>query len=36
MKPIFIYRYERKMQKESQRFFKLYQEKGREIEKEFV
>jgi len=35
MKPIFIYRYERGMQKQSKEFFKLFLKKGDEIEAEF-
>ena len=35
MKPIFIYKYERNMQKKSKEFFELFMKQGNEIEKEF-
>ena len=35
MKPIFIYKYERNMQKQSKEFFELFMKQGKEIEKEF-
>jgi NhaP-type Na+/H+ or K+/H+ antiporter len=35
MKPIFIYKYERNMQKKSKEFFNLFMKQGNEIEKEF-
>ena len=36
MKPIFIYRYERHMQKKSKEFFRLFMKQGEEIENEFT
>lgn len=35
MKPIFIYKYEKDMQKKSQEFFELFMKNGEEIEKDF-
>ena len=35
MKPIFIYKYERNMQRKSKEFFNLFMKQGNEIEKEF-
>ena len=35
MKPIFIYKYEKNMQKKSKEFFNLFMKQGNEIEKEF-
>lgn len=36
MKPLFIYRYERKQQKKSQEFFRLFQQGGDEIERDYA
>lgn len=36
MKPIFIYKYEKNMQKKSKEFFNLFMKEGNEIEKEFT
>jgi transposase len=36
MKPVFIYRYERKMQKKSKEFFRVMMKQGEEIENEFT
>lgn len=36
MKPLFIYNYERKQQKKSQEFFRLFQAGGDEIEKDYA
>ena len=36
MKPIFIYKYEREMQKKSKQFFKIYLKEGENIEHDFV
>ena len=35
MKPIFIYKYEKNMQKRSKEFFDLFMKQGNEIESEF-
>jgi hypothetical protein len=35
MKPIFIYKYEKNMQKKSKEFFNLFMKQGNEIEMEF-
>jgi hypothetical protein len=36
MKPIFIYKYEKNMQKKSKQFFDLFMKNGDEIEQEFT
>ena len=36
MKPIFIYKYEKDMQKKSKEFFDLFMKQGNEIEQEFA
>lgn len=36
MKPIFIYKYEKNMQKKSKEFFNLFMKNGDEIEHDFV
>jgi len=36
MKPIFIYNYEKKMQKKSKEFFNLFMKQGKLIEEEFA
>ena len=36
MKPIFIYKYEKNMQRKSKEFFNLFMKEGNEIEKEFT
>mmetsp|Transcript_9362 Transcript_9362/g.14206 ORF Transcript_9362/g.14206 Transcript_9362/m.14206 type:complete len:419 (+) Transcript_9362:778-2034(+) len=36
MKPIFIYKYEKNMQKKSREFFNLFMQQGNEIEQEFA
>lgn len=36
MKPIFIYKYEKSMQKKSKEFFNLFMKQGDEIEHDFV
>ena len=35
MKPIFIYKYEKNMQKKSKEFFELFMKQGNEIEREY-
>ena len=36
MKPIFIYKYEKNMQKKSKQFFNLFMQNGEDIEQEFT
>lgn len=36
MKPIFIYKYEKNMQKKSKQFFDLFMRNGEDIEQEFT
>jgi hypothetical protein len=36
MKPIFIYKYEKNMQKKSKQFFNLFMQNGEDIELEFT
>lgn len=36
MKPLFIYNYERSMQKKSKEFFNLFMKEGQQIEQEYT